>query len=143
MCVAKVSGQMLADALEEAYSKCPVDLGSFAHISGIRCTVDTTIHNQLNWDQNHRLTVTGDRRVSNIEVYQNGAWRAVNMKEYLTIGGTDYVIFDGELQGMKNAKLLKDRVMTDTECLQKYIMEDLNGIIPAEYGKPQGRINIK
>jgi len=143
MCIAQAKGQMIADAMEECYHNCPTDLGSFAQISGLRCVIDTTVSNGLSRDKEGRLIVDGRRRVSNIEVYKDGQWRPMNMNELLTIGSTNYVLFEGELQGLKNAKLIKDKVMTDTECLQTYITKTLGGIIPDPYSKPQGRIIIK
>lgn len=143
MCIAQVTGQMIADALEECYSKCPGDLGSFAHVSGLRCTLDTTIHNQLSWNEKGQLVVNGKRRVSKIEVEKNGVWRPLEMKEVLTLGGSDYVVYEGESRGLRNAKILQDKVMTDTECFQKYIMNTLQGTIPERYREAQGRIRYK
>jgi len=143
MCIAQVSGQTLADALEECYHNIPTDLGSFAHISGLRCVVDTSVHNVLSWNEDGKLQIKGQRRVSNIEVYKNGQWRSVKMNETFTISATDYVVYEGESRGLKKAQIMQDKIMTDTECLQKYIMETLHGSIPETYREVQGRIKLK
>jgi len=143
MCVAQVTGQELMDALEEVYHKCPSELGSFAQISGVRCVVDTSIHNTLSWSENNVLKVKGLRRVSKIEVLKDGTWQTLNKKNTYTIASTDYVVYEGESRGLKNARILKDKVMTDTECLQNYIASTLQGTVPDSYANAQGRIQLK
>ncbi len=143
MCVAQVTGQQLADALEEVYNKCPRELGSFAQISGVRCLVDSTLHPELNWNEKNELTVNGPRRVSNIEILKNDTWQPLDLKAHYTIAGTNYVVYEGESRGLKNAKILKDNIVTDTECLQNYLMKTLGGNIPEQYAAPQNRIQYK
>lgn len=143
MCVAQVTGQQLMDALEEAYNQCPNELGAFAQVSGICCEVDTTIKNQLEWDINNELIVTGSRRVNNIQVLKDGQWQALDKDAIYTIASTDYVIYEGESRGLKKAQILNDKMMTDTECLQNFIVNTLQGNIPAKYAKAQGLIKIK
>jgi len=143
MCIAQVSGQMLADALEECYHNTPTDLGSFAHISGLSCVVDTSIHNSLSWSEDGKLMVKGKRRVSDIKVLKNGEWHPIKMNDKYTLGSSDYVVYEGESQGLRHATILQDKVMTDTECFQKYIMNTLGGTIPDRYKESQGRIKLK
>lgn len=140
MCVAQVTGQQLIDALEEAYHQCPNELGAFAQISGIRCKVDTTIQNHLDWDANNGLLITGERRVFDVEVMKNGQWQALDLNATYTLAATDYVVYEGESRGLKNAKIINDKMLTDTECLQNYIINTLQGSIPTKYNKAQGRI---
>ncbi len=142
MCAAEVSGQQLLDALEEAYNECPNELGAFAQISGVRCVVDTTIHNKLEWSAFNELMVIGDRRVSNVEVLKDGEWKSLDVNATYTIGSTDYVVYEGESRGLKAARILNDKMMTDTECLQNYIINTLDGTIPKTYAKTQGRIRF-
>jgi len=143
MCIAQVTGQQLADALEEAYHKCPNELGAFAQISGLRCQVDTTVQNVLSWNEKNELTVTGMRRVSKIEVMKNGEWQKLDQEALYTIASTDYVVYEGESRGLKNATILKDKMMTDTDCLQNYIKNTLGGNIPEKYARPQGRVSVR
>jgi len=143
MCIAQAKGQIIADALEECYHNTPTDLGSFAQLSGLRCVVDTSVHNTLTWSKEGVLSVKGQRRVSNIEVYKDGQWRALKMNETVTIGSSDYVVYEGESQGLKRATVIQDKIMTDTECFQKYIMNTLNGTIPERYRTSQDRIRLK
>jgi len=143
MCIAQVTGQQLMDALEEVYNKCPGELGSFAQISGVRCVVDTTIHPTLVWNEKNELVVNGPRRVSQVEVYQKNKWKKIDKQATYTIASTDYVVYEGESRGLKNATILNDKIMTDTECLQMYILSNLSGIIPDEYAAPQHRIQFK
>jgi len=44
---------------------------------------------------------------------------------------------------LRHATILQDKVMTDTECFQKYIMNTLGGTIPDRYKESQGRIKLK
>jgi len=143
MCIAQVTGQQLADALEEVYHKCPNELGAFAQISGVRCQIDTTIQNVLVWNEKNELTVKGMRRVDQIEVMKNNEWQPLDKEAIYTIASTDYVVYHGESCGLKNAKILKDKVMTDTDCLQNYIKNTLGGTIPEQYAQPQGRVKIR
>jgi len=143
LCIVQVTGQTLVDALEECYHKCPNELGSFAQISGLRCVIDTTIQNTLSWDENNNLKVSGQRRVSNVEVMKEGKWQKIDKKATYTLASTSYVVYEGETRGLRNARIVKDKVMTDTECLQNYIMNSLGGNIPDLYAYPQGRIKYK
>jgi len=143
MCVAQVTGRQLEDALEEVYHNCPNELGSFAQISGLRCQIDTTIQNVLMWNDQNELTVKGQRRVCKIEVMKNGEWQKLNKEATYTIASTNYVVYEGESRGLKNAIILKDKIMTDTDCLQNYIMSTLGGTIPNQYIQPQDRVKIR
>lgn len=140
MCVVEVTGKMLADALEECYRDCPLELGMFGQISNVRCKIDTTIHNTLQWTDDNQLITSGPRRVYDIEIHTDGGWRPLLPEDTLTMGSTYYIVYNGESRAFHNARLLKDKVMTDLESLTSYVVDYLHGNVSDTYRQPQGRI---
>ncbi len=140
MCIAHVTGRQVLDALEECYHSCPKELGAFAQISGLRCKIDTTIHNELQFSDDNILTVVGERRVHHVEIYKDGQWQPIDARALYTLGSSLFCVYKGETKALCPAIILKDMVMTDMECFCGYITDTLGGVIPDEYRTTQGRI---
>ncbi|MBQ4506240.1 MAG: 5'-nucleotidase C-terminal domain-containing protein [Firmicutes bacterium] len=142
-CLAEVSGQQIADALELGCSALPGELGGFNQVSGLTFTVNTAIPSPvvLN-DQSEFVRVEGQRRVSDVMI----GGEPLDLEKTYTLASHDFMLKscgDGySMFGEKNIKLLKDCIMLDNQVLIRYITEELGGSVGQEYAEPQGRITI-
>ena len=138
---ARVTGQMILDALEFGVSFLPVRNGAFPQTSGMTYTINKEIPTSVKMDERKQfLSVDGERRISDVKIGgedldPNGSYTIATTKFLLT-GGNGYSMFDG-------AEILTDTMLTDNEVVVKYIEENLNGKIPDMYEKPLGRITWK
>ena len=133
-----VSGQMILDALEFSVSYLPQRVGGFLQVSGISYSADLDLESSVQKDEKKQFVcVDGDRRVHDVTIAGRDLdpkaeyTLAINM--FLLTGGDGYTMF-------KEADILETMPFSDNEMLMKYIEENLGGMIPEQYGKPQGRI---
>ena len=138
---AKVTGQMILDALEFGVSFLPIRDGAFPQTSGMTYTINPEIPTSVKMDELKQfISVDGERRISDVrigdEALDPGKSYTIAMTQFLLTGGNGYTMFDG-------AEILTDTKLADNEVTAKYIEENLNGKIPDMYEKPLGRINWK
>ena len=138
---AKVTGQMILDALEFGVSFLPIRDGAFPQTSGMTYTINPEIPTSVKMDELKQfISVDGERRISDVrigdEALDPGKSYTIAMTQFLLTGGNGYTMFDG-------AEILTDTKLADNEVIAKYIEENLNGKIPDMYEKPLGRINWK
>ncbi|MBR4979144.1 MAG: bifunctional metallophosphatase/5'-nucleotidase, partial [Clostridia bacterium] len=135
---AKVSGQMLVDALEFGTSFLPKASGGFPQVSGITYKVNKEMQSSVRVNEkNQFVSIDGERRVSDVKI--DG--KDVDPDEMYTLAITQYLLTGGDGYTMfADAELLTDTMLVDNEMLIKYIDENLGGIIPEKYAKPDGRI---
>lgn len=155
LCVKKVTGQQILDALEMAARNCPSENGGFLQVSGLKYTIDTTIPSTVTVNDKGEFTgVTGARRVK--DVYVGGTSKVVGdtvitvgaeeldpAKTY-TLASHDYMLKNGGdgLVMFKNDKTLVDGTMLDNEVLIQYITDNLGGKISTDYKAAQARITV-
>ena len=135
---AKVSGQTLVDALEFGTSFLPKASGGFPQVSGITYKVNKEMQSSVRVNEkNQFVSIDGERRVSDVKI--DG--KDVDPDEMYTLAITQYLLTGGDGYTMfADAELLTDTMLVDNEMLIKYIDENLGGIIPEKYAKPDGRI---
>ena len=131
VCMVKVSGQALKNALEMSYAHID-DFGGFYQISGMKVLIDKT-------------AAEGDRVKSvKVDVAGNGTFVDIADNEKYTIGGSSYVLLEGG-NGItfENAeRLALKSYLTDDQLLLQYVTETLAGQIPESAGKVEGRISF-
>ena len=131
VCMIKVSGQSLKNALEMSYANID-DFGGFYQISGMKVLIDKT-------------AAEGDRVKSvKVDVAGNGTFVDIADDEKYTIGGSSYVLLEGG-NGItfENAeRLALKSYLTDDQLLLQYVTETLAGQIPESAGKVEGRISF-
>ena len=137
----RVGGRTIRDALESGVSFLPKQSGGFLQVSGLTYTIDESIDSSVSMDEKQQfISVDGARRVSDVTIGgkpldPNGSYTfAIN--DYLLTGGNGYMMF-------KDAEIVSDPQLADNETLISYIERCLNGVIPAFYEAPQGRITKK
>lgn len=156
---ALVTGQTLADYLE--FASCRVDKdyyeekdgtlvpkgenGGFAHVSGMKYTVDTSIPTPVVFDEkNMFVKVDGERRVKDIKVLEENEYVDIQMDKFYLVASHNYYLEEcGDGANMfKDIKIIKKDLMLDYECLANYIVDVLKGHLKEKYSAPEGRITI-
>lgn len=143
----EISGRQLVDVLEFSVYALPVEFGGFLQVSGISFEVDLGVDSPVTTDSGMKFTgFSGEkRRVSNVRILDaDGTYKPVDLDRYYTIAGLNFLLKehgDGYevLEGVKVA----DTGVADIQVLEKYIVENLGGVIPVSYSKPEGRIVFK
>lgn len=144
LCVRKVTGAELADALEYSVGFFPDDFGGFLQVSGITFDVDYDVKSQVKLDDNKMFAgfAGDDRRVSNIRV---GDEALDPSKEY-EVASIEYILFN---QGNGYSMFTGDRLeldgyIEDIDALIQYL-DSMNGKVSDEYADVSGqeRIHVK
>ena len=135
---ARVSGQMILDALEFGVSSFPKPTGGFPQVSGITFRINNDIESSVKKDEkNQFVSVEGERRVYDVKIegkeVDPDMSYTLSITQYMLNGGDGYTMFT-------DARILSDTMLADNGLLVKFIEEDLKGVIPEKYAKPQGRI---
>ncbi len=147
VCVAEVTGQQLADLLEHCMRFYPEEAGAYQHVSGITFTLNAYIPTPVVVDNdNNFIKVEGERRVSDLKILnkETGAYEPVDIERTYTIASHTYLLSDhGEGTTMlEGSKIVQNSGMLDVELLEKYIVDNLGGIIGEEYAESQGRVTV-
>lgn len=157
ICVVKVSGQEVLDALEMSCRETQAqtddgqnaigESGGFQQVSGLRFTVDTSVKSAVELDENDMFVSCGDtRRVKDVEVLgEDGNYMPIDPDGEYTLAANDYLIKEcGDGFSMfQDNEFVIDGGLTDYQVLIDYITEYLDGIVGEEYEQPQGRITVK
>ena len=147
-CVIEVTGQQLKDALELGAMNFPNESGGFLQVSGIKYKINSKIASSVKVDEEGLFqNVEGKYRVKKIKIYneETGKYEKLDLNKTYTLAGINYTLKscgDGFTM-FKGSKVVKDDVAVDCEVLITYVTDFLDGIVGAEYAKPQGRIKVK
>ena len=136
----KLPGECILDALEYGVSKLPNSSGAFPQVSGISYEIDVNLNSTVLIDSDSNfLNVTGKRRVFNVKI--NG--EDLDLNRYYYVSLIDFIANGGDGYSMfAKYEVYNESLMTDTDSLDNYIKNDLNGSIPLKYKDLQGRIII-
>ncbi len=138
MCVIEVSGRQLLDALEYGMHATPTEFGSFTHVSGVTFEVHTYIPTPVTVDeQDNCIAIDNEapRRVRNVKV--NGV--ALDLNKKYTVAGSSYMLQLSGFTMFKDARVVQDKLPTDTEMLVEYVTNHLDGKITSDkYGNIYG-----
>ena len=143
ICVIKLTGQQILDALEWGSKALPDGSGSFFHVSGLTYEVDVSVPSGCRKDENGFMSgIEGERRVRNVIV----GGEPIDPEKTYTMAGNEFNLMnngDG-LTAFDGAEVINDQFKLDSQLLSDYIVDDLGGVIGEEYADPygQGRITI-
>lgn len=148
ICKGTITGQQLLDALEVCYCLLPNESGGFAQISGMRLTVNTSVNAEFVQENNVFIAIAegSPRRVSNVEIFNRttGIYEPVDPSRTYTIAGSSYMLREmGDGAAFRYTICDEDLGITETEVTVQYFREKLQGVMPARYASPEGRITIK
>ena len=140
-CLVETTGQDILDALEMGARLYPEENGGFLQVSGLSYTIDASVPSSvvLN-DEGEFVKVDGAYRVKDVMVGDEPldvtkTYTLASHNYMLKSGGDGFVMF-------KDDPVLKDCVMIDNQVLINYIVDELGGVVGADYAAPQGRITI-
>ena len=121
--VVKVSGQTLIEMLELAVSKWPEESGNYPHVSGLTFGVNTL------GEENAKVYGV---KIMNSET---GAYEPLEVDKTYTVASNNFILLEcGDGMTMfEGAEVVSDTGILDIEILEKYIVENLGGVIGAEY----------
>lgn len=150
----KATGQQIMDALEycsketmaiTSFDEAAVgEFGGFLQVSGLKYTIDTSVDTTVSVDDNGMFTgITGDRRVKDVMVLENGEYVPIDPEKEYTVSGSSYFLFesgDGNTV-FKDCERVVEYGPVDIEALLMYF-NDLQ-TIPDSYRTPEGRITVK
>ena len=144
---AEITGQVLLDMLEMSMISYPQEDGAFPHMSGITFSVNKSIPSSIKVDENGFFTkVDGDYRVYDVKVLdkESGNYKALELDKKYILAAADYYIlnFGSGMSMFKNAKVVESEGMLDVEVLERYITDNLNGVIGEEYKDVVNRITF-
>ena len=144
---AEITGQVLLDMLEMSMISYPQEDGAFPHMSGITFSVNKSIPSSIKVDENGFFTkVDGDYRVYDVKVLdkESGNYKALELDKKYILAAADYYIlnFGSGMSMFKDAKVVESEGMLDVEVLERYITDNLNGVIGEEYKNVVNRITF-
>lgn len=119
--------------------------GAFAHVSGLKYLVDTSVPSTITVDDAGMFSSLGEnRRVKDIMVLKNGTYEPINAEAYYLVASHNYLLEEGGdgATMFKSCPIVKKDLMLDYEILVKYIVDVLNGHLKDKYSAPEGRITI-
>ena len=144
---AEITGQVLLDMLEMSMISYPQEDGAFPHMSGITFSVNKSIPSSIKVDENGFFTkVDGDYRVYDVKVLdkESGNYKALELDQKYILAAADYYIlnFGSGMSMFKDAKVVESEGMLDVEVLERYITDNLNGVIGEDYKDVVNRITF-
>ena len=144
---AEITGQVLLDMLEMSMISYPQEDGAFPHMSGITFSVNKSIPSSIKVDETGFFTkVDGDYRVYDVKVLdkESGNYKALELDKKYILAAADYYIlnFGSGMSMFKDAKVVESEGMLDVEVLERYITDNLNGVIGEEYKDVVNRITF-
>lgn len=131
------TGQQILDALETSTNMYPMLTGAFIQCAGMRYEFDPKNKPELAVDPvTNILKVNGTRRITKCEVEgPDGKYRPIIRNQHYTVASTSFVLKDGkEITAFRPSEILVESYSTDIDAFIKYIIEELHGEIPADYG---------
>lgn len=136
--LAEVNGQIIKDMLEMTVMNWPMEDGSFPHVSGLIFSVNTSIPSSVILNEQEEFSgVSGEYRVYNIKILnsETGKYEPVNLEDTYILASQNYFLleFGSGMTMFKDAKIIQNDGMLDLELLERYIVENLNGVIDEQY----------
>lgn len=132
------TGQQILDALETSTHMYPMLTGAFIQCAGMRYEFDPNNNPELANDPvTNILKVNGPRRITKCEVEgPDGKYRPIIRNQHYTLASTDFVLKNGkEIMAFRPSEILVESYCTDLDAFIKFIVEEMHGEIPAEYGR--------
>lgn len=144
---AEITGQVLLDMLEMSMISYPEEDGAFPHMAGITFSVNKSIPTSVKVDDNGFFTkVDGEYRVYDVKILdkESGTYKPLELDKTYIFAGADYYVlnFGSGMAMFKDAKVVEREGMLDVEALERYITDNLNGVIGEEYKDVANRITF-
>lgn len=155
LCVVKATGQQILDYLEFTSRKTQAEYsngtnaigenGGFAHVSGLKYTIDTSIESSVEVDSAGAFVgITGERRVKNVLVCQNGEYVPIDKDKTYTITSVGFILLEGGdgANMFMGCEVVAENIILDSDALTNYIVDVLQGNLKEKYEVVGDRITI-
>lgn len=145
--LAEISGQTIKDMMEMAVMMWPEEDGSFPHLSGIAFSVNTDIPSSVVVNELEEFVcVDGPYRVYDIKVrnQESGEYEPIDLNGKYTISSSNYFLLEqgSGMEMLENAVILQNEGLLDVEALERYVVEELKGVVGAAYKDVQPNITF-
>lgn len=143
---AMLTGQQILDILEFAVAALPMEFGGFQQVSGLKFEVDVQTDTPVSVDEKKVFDgfVSDRRRVFNVQVLgKDGSYAPIEKDRKYSVAASTYMLVEhGDGFDMFGDTKVLDTGILDLDILDRYLNENLGGVIPARYKDPEGRITI-
>ncbi|MBQ0058164.1 MAG: bifunctional metallophosphatase/5'-nucleotidase [Bacteroidales bacterium] len=138
ICVAEFTGRQIVDALEFGVCHAPEDNGSYPQVSGLLFDLNLNVTANIVTDDAGNLirVENGPRRVTNVRVLNSnsGLYEAIDPDKTYSVASIDFILKHRGCNAMlENGHLIKDDQMIDTQLIEIFFSEHLNGVIGSKY----------
>lgn len=142
----EIDGRTLRDMLEMALLEWPQEC-SFPHTSGITFSVNTSIPSSVVVNESEEFVgISGPYRVYDIKVMnrETGVYEPIDLDRTYTIASNKYYLVDhgSGMTMLENVKVLRNDGALDVEVLERYITEELGGVIGEEFAETKHHISF-
>lgn len=136
--LAEVSGQTIKDMMEMTVMLWPKEDGCFPHLSGIVFSVNADIPSSVVVNEVEEFVgVDGPYRVYNIKIrnQETGEYEPIDPDKKYTISSSNYFLLEqgSGMEMLENAVILQDDGLLDVEALERYVVENLGGVVGEGY----------
>ena len=145
--LAEVNGQTIKDMMEMAVMAWPAEDGCFPHLSGITFSINTSIPSSVEVNEFEEFVgVSGEYRVYDIKIYNNETkqYEPLQLNKTYTLAASNYFLLEygSGMNMLENAKIIRNDGMLDVEAVERYVVEELDGIIGQEYSQMNANITF-
>ncbi len=99
ICLVKISGQQLLDALEWGTRLLPGESGALLQVAGMKYSVNAAIESTVQHNENNVWSgsPTGEYRVHDVEIYnrETGSYEPLVLDKMYNLGGINYLLVNG------------------------------------------------
>ena len=121
------------------------EFGAFAHVSGLKYSVDTSIPTSVVLNEEGMFVdVIGPRRVHDVQVLVEGAYMPIDPEKTYTIASHNFLLDeggDGAIMFVPD-ETVPSETRFDYEVVVSYIVDVCQGKLKEKYSSPEGRILI-
>lgn len=121
----EATGSQIVDALRAGTINTPVLDGNFPQCSGLKYTIHTVSHT-----------------VSDVQVLQGDSYVPLDPAKTYTVALTAYYKGGGFNNVLKECRVRKASSALSRDVIAQYLEDNLKGVVPPVYARPQGRITI-
>lgn len=126
LCVAEVSGQDILDMLEYSTRHAESEAeGGFMQVAGVTFSVDTSIENTIQENDEGWVSGPSEYRVYDVMIYnkETGAYEALDLTATYRIAGTNYTLINcgGGFTMFSDSKLVLDGISEDYLAIAEYV----------------------
>lgn len=129
ICTISASGHQIRQFLEAGLQLYPVENGGFMQVSGLRYTISRLVQGQ-------------PYHIASVEVLDaDGRYQKLDEKRHYIVALSEYMQGGGDGNtAFCGCRILKRLALPDCRLVAWYLEKDCNGVVPARYARPQGRI---